>query len=235
MKSIISYCLLLFLCIPTITKASDSTTLVYDTSAVEIKSFDKVAIDEHKADPEFDYGVRPKAELSLWQRFKLWVNRILQGIFYFGTDTPIGQIIIYILLAAGLIYAAYKLSTIHSNKGFYSHRHDGLGYDLGAEDIHEMDFEKLINEAVAEKNYRLAIRLVYLFALKQLSDKHLIDWQPGKTNHDYANELQASALKPEFNELSFYFDYAWYGDFAVDQSLFEKVSKLFDQWKTKIS
>jgi len=233
MKSIISICFILFTFLPA--QANDSTQLVYDSSAVEIRSFDENAINEHKEDATFDYGVKPSAELSLWERFKIWLNKILQSIFYFGTEKPIGKIIIYILLAAGLIYAAYKLSTIHSSKGFYGQRNAGLDFDLHQEDIHEMDFEKLINEAVAEKNYRLAIRLVYLFALKQLADKQLIDWQPGKTNHDYADELQASQLKPEFNELSYYFDYAWYGDFAVDQSLFEKVRSTFNQWKSKIN
>lgn len=233
MRSIISICFILFTFLPA--QANDSTKLVYDSTAVDVRSFDENAINEHKSDDTFDYGVRPSAELSLWKRFKIWLSKILQSIFYFGTEKAIGKILIYILLAAGLIYAAYKLSTIHSSKGIYGQRNAGLAYDLHQEDIHEMDFEKLINEAVAEKNYRLAIRLVYLYALKQLSDKELIDWQPGKTNHDYANELQASQLKPEFNELSYYFDYAWYGDFAVDRPLYEKVSSIFTQWKSKIN
>lgn len=232
MRSIIS-CLLLLSFFTA--AANDSTVLVYDTTYVEIRNFDQSAINEYKADDTFDYGVRPKAELTLWQRFKLWVNRILQKIFYFGTDTPIGQVIVYILLAAGLIYAGYKLLTIHGSKVLYGQRNSGLPYDLHQEDIHEMDFETLINEAVANNNYRLAIRLVYLYALKQLADKHLIDWQPGKTNYDYASELKTQELKAEFNELSYYFDYAWYGDFEVNQSLYEKVKATFNQWKAKIN
>lgn len=233
MRSIISFCFILFSFFPS--KANDSTTLVYDSTVVDIRTFDEASINEHKNDAEFDYGVRPKAELTLWERFKLWLSRLLQNLFYFGTETPFGQIIIYIILGLGLIYAAYKLSTIHSRKLFYGQSTSNLEYDVHQENIHEMDFDKLIDEAVAEKNYRSAIRLVYLFALKKLSDQQLIDWQPGKTNHDYANELQATQLKPEFNELSYYFDYAWYGDFAVDQSLFKKVSDTFNQWKTKIN
>ena len=54
---------------------------------------------------------------------------------------------------------------------------------------------------------------LFLYSLKLLSDKHHLDWRPGKTNHDYLDELGDGELKTGFNELSFYFDYAWYGDF----------------------
>jgi len=232
-KSIINFLLLSTLLSSTVF-AQDSTKIVYDSTKIEVRHFDQSSIDEHKADSDFDYGLRPEAELTLWQRFKIWLKKLLSDIFYFGTTTPIGKIILYILLAAAIIYAVYKLSTIGSRKLFYGENGKGLDYDLYHEDIHEMDFDKLIKEAIQQKNYRLAIRLIYLNALKYLSDQHLIDWQPGKTNFDYVNELEQEKLKPGFNELSYYFDYAWYGDFAVTKNLFEKVNNTFDSWKKEL-
>lgn len=97
-----------------------------------------------------------------------------------------------------------------------------------------MDFEKLIREALEKKEYRYGVRLTFLYALKLLSDKQHVDWRPGKTNHDYLEELNEGELKTGFNELSFYFDYAWYGEFAVNENLFQRVQVIFDNWRKHI-
>jgi hypothetical protein len=108
-------------------------------------------------------------------------------------------------------------------------------YKIFHENIHEMDFEKLIQEAVNKNEFRAATRLVFLHALKLLSDKHLIDFSPGKTNHDYVEELKPGELKSGLNELSFYFDYAWYGNFDVTQSQFQKIISVFNAWRARVS
>lgn len=231
MKNIIK---VLFFLIPTIGWSADSTYQAVDSTQIEVRNFDQSAIDEHKTDSDFDYGQRAEEELSLWQRFQIWLKRMLNKLFYFGTETPIGKIIIYLLVAIALVYAIYKLSTIRSNKLFYSNNGEELDYELYHENIHEMDFERLIEEAVSNQNYRLAIRLIYLFALKKLADQHLIDWQPGKTNFDYVREVTQPQLKEGFHDLSYYFDYSWYGDFEVSKSLYIKVEQIFIGWKNNL-
>ncbi|MTI20151.1 DUF4129 domain-containing protein [Fulvivirga sp. RKSG066] len=232
MKSIIS--LLLFVLFASLATANDSTSLKNDNSQLELRKFDEEKIKQHKADEDFDYGSKAEAELTLWQRFKIWLNRMLMKLFQFGTDTPIGKIILYVILGAGIIYAIYKIATMQSVRLFNKTNGNSLDYEVYHEDIHQMDFQKLIDEAIQNKNYRLAIRLTYLLALKHLSDKNLIDWQPGKTNYDYTHELNRPNLKPGFNDLSYYFDYTWYGDFEVNEPLFNKVNGLFTQWKKQL-
>ena len=80
----------------------------------------------------------------------------------------------------------------------------------------------------------MATRLIFLHALKLLADKHLIDFNPGKTNHDYVEELKISDLKIGLNELSFYFDYAWYGNFTINDTQFQKITNTFSEWRTKM-
>ena len=62
----------------------------------------------------------------------------------------------------------------------------------------------------------------------------MIDFRPGKTNHDYVEELSVGEIKTGLNELSFYFDYAWYGNFTVNETQFQKVKGTFRFWKEKI-
>jgi hypothetical protein len=102
------------------------------------------------------------------------------------------------------------------------------------EDIHSLDFEKLIREAVQQQQYRLAIRLLFLQALKLLADHHHIHWQPGKTNHDYLEELTDDRLRSGFSELNFYFEYAWYGNFTISPKLFAKVAAVYENWKSTV-
>jgi hypothetical protein len=97
-----------------------------------------------------------------------------------------------------------------------------------------MDFEKLIQEASDKNDFRLATRLIFLYALKILSDKHLIEFNPGKTNHDFVEELHVADLKTGLNELSYYFEYAWYGNFLITDSQFNKIKNTFTEWRTRI-
>lgn len=233
MKSIIR--IWLFLLIVNTTYASDSTRLAIDTTHVSVRQYDSTKVADHKDDADFDYGLSPEAELSIWQRFKIWIAGLLSKLFTLGTQTPIGKILIYLIGGAIIAYAIWKLATIGPNKLTYGDRQKDLNYKLHHEDIHGMDFDQLIDDAIKENNYRLAIRLTYLYALKHLADKQLIDWQPGKTNYDYVMELDQAQLKPGFNALSYYFDYAWYGDFSVDQVLFKKVNSTFNEWRKAIN
>ena len=108
-------------------------------------------------------------------------------------------------------------------------------YQVLEENIHEMDFEKLLAESVQQQDYRRGVRLLFLYALKLLSDRELIQWESGKTNHDYVGEIETSELKPGFNELSYYFDYAWYGNFNINRQTFDKAHEAFNHWKKKLS
>ncbi len=229
-KNIISF-LLVIQCF-TLLGRDGITPVKYDSSAVEWRQFDKQKIAEHKADPSFNYGNRPVPGLSIWERFIMWINRVLGRLFYMGTTTPIGKIITYTLIAAVIVYALLKLLKVDVRRTFYSNADaSSLPYEVHDENIHEMDFESLIKEAVEAKEFKNAIRLIYLFALKNLADKHLVEWQPGKTNHDYLFELKREEVKEGFGSLSFYFEYAWYGDFPISEELFADVDRLFNRWR----
>ena len=118
----------------------------------------------------------------------------------------VGIVLLTVLIMMLLKVNAFKV--FYSGQGANTFTYSALD-----ENIHEMDFEKLIQEATGKNDYRLGVRLVFLYALKMLSDKNLIHWDQGKTNHDYLDELSATEIKTGFNELNSYFEYAWYGNF----------------------
>jgi hypothetical protein len=102
------------------------------------------------------------------------------------------------------------------------------------ENIHEMKFETELEKALRLKNYRLATRILYLGVLKTLSDRGQIAWMPNKTNWDYVMELKTAGLKPDFREITTAYDYAWYGEFTIDEPTFRLMQEKIMTFKNKI-
>ncbi len=88
------------------------------------------------------------------------------------------------------------------------------------EDVTKMEFEDLVQKAIDAGNFRVAVRLLYLRALKQLTEQSLINWHREKTNHDYIRELKDKNLRPGFSDVTLIFEYIWYGEFPVNKDDF---------------
>lgn len=204
-----------------------------DTLTVEKRDFDQSQVESFKNDPAFDYEQPPTIAESLWDRFLLWLGELLRSFFNGALTTDWGRVITYILGIAVLVIVIMAVLKVDAFKVFY--RAQGASpvrHDVLDENIHEMDFEKEIQLAIDQKDYRRGIRLLFLFALKILSDQHQISWEQGKTNHDYVNEVREESLKKWLRQLSYYFDYAWYGNFVVSREMFERVNTVFASRKS---
>lgn len=206
-----------------------------DSSNVEIRNFESKILDDLKSDPSLQYKEPPTVAESLWDRFKLWLNQLIQDIFEGAVSTNWGRVFTYIIAIIVIVILIMMILKVNAFKIFYSGQGaDTFRHQVLEENIHEMDFEKLIQEALAKNDYRTGVRLVFLYSLKMLADKNLIHWDQGKTNHDYIDELKVSDLKSGFNELNYYFEYAWYGNFKINKEMFSRVQLIFDEWKSAV-
>lgn len=206
-----------------------------DTTRIEVRAFDSVTTARLRSDADLNYRETPTMAESLWDRFWNWVGEMLDSLFRNATGTNVGRVLLYALGFVVLIVIIMALLRVNAFQVFYSGADKGkTNYKVFHENIHEMDFEILIREAVEKGEFRLGTRLIFLYALKLLSDRHLVVWDPGKTNHDYVEELNAVELKTGLNELSFYFDYAWYGNFDINRDMFGRVQGIFSEWKAKV-
>ncbi|MDL5046745.1 DUF4129 domain-containing protein [Oscillatoria amoena NRMC-F 0135] len=219
-------------CLPLVASAGKETPLPSDSSVVMLRNFDEGVIQRLKNDPALRYTQAPAVQ-NLWQRFKIWLNRIIDSLLRTAATTDWVSVLIIALALIAIIYVVMRLLKVDPFTLFYK---TPAPLKTGAieEDIHSLDFDSLIREAVAKEQFRLAIRLIFLQALKLLSDHHHVHWRPGKTNHDYLNELTDPQLRTGFNELNFYFEYAWYGNFAINPQLFARVSAIYENWKSAI-
>lgn len=103
------------------------------------------------------------------------------------------------------------------------------------EDIFEMNFEKEIQRAAEAKNYRLAVRLMYLRTLRDLANRNLLSYTHEKTNSDYLFQLAGTPYYKNFFKLTRSFDYTWYGHFEVSQEGFGSIQNDFSSFKQQLS
>ena len=205
-----------------------------DTLQIKSQRFDEQKIKEFQADDAFHYGRTAEAGITFWQRFWIWVARIISSFLQL-LQTTVGKIIFYSTCIALLLYIILKVLDIDARDLFYrSSAKSRINFNLAEENIHALDFEKLIQEAVGKRQFRDAVRLVFLFSLQKLSDEKLIQWVPGKTNDDYLRELKQHPVLPHLKDLRYYFDYAWYGHFEINDQTFEDVRQKFHDFKTHL-
>ena len=98
------------------------------------------------------------------------------------------------------------------------------------ENIHEINFPESIRKFENEKNYRSAIRYHFLFSLKKMADKNLINWNPEKTNRDYLKELKNENLREDFRRIIYIYDYIWYGEFDAQDSDYQNYKSYFNKF-----
>lgn len=207
-----------------------------DSSKVEIKKFDAKAIDKFKADKDFNYSGKSTGEPTLWEILWNWFWNTLSRWF---SKIPFGGSILkylFLCLAVGLLaYIIFKSLGIDPIRMLRGNPDKiDLAYSESLENIHEINFDAEIDKAISQHNYRLAVRLLYLKCLKQLSDGDLIKWQIDKTNSAYIIELTDPDQKQTFGLLTRQFEYVWYGNFAIDKQAFTNIDHLFQNFKKQL-
>ena len=93
------------------------------------------------------------------------------------------------------------------------------------EDIFAINYQKEIDKAAAQGNYRLAVRLMFLRLLKHMSEKNVINYKQDKTNLDYLMHLYSTRYYHDFFRITRHYEYSWYGKFEVSSDAYHQISK----------
>jgi hypothetical protein len=211
-------------------------TVKIDTSKITVKKFDAHALEKFKADKDFYYNGQSTGEPSFWDLFWNWLWNTISR--WFGRIPYGGYLLKYlfiVLSVAFLLYVIFKSLGISPMKLLRGDAQKvDVPYSESLENIHEINFDTEIEKAISQHNYRLAVRLLYLKCLKQLSDSNLIRWQIDKTNAAYLYELTDANQKETFELLTRQFEYVWYGNFAIDKQAFGNINQLFQNFKKQL-
>ena len=203
-----------------------------DRSPITVRRPDPVTWERLRADRDFQYGedLKPAEGVlaRLWVRFLRWLAEWLYDPSRKGTRDWLT-----VALVVGVaVFVVWKLLGM-DKAGLLGRRNarTNLAYSLESENIHAISFAEEIRAALETGQYRLAVRLHYLWSLKGLTDAGLIDWKPDKTNHAYVGELQTHALRPDFETLTDEFERIWYGGFPLGAGQFEALQGRFEKFR----
>jgi hypothetical protein len=95
-------------------------------------------------------------------------------------------------------------------------------------------YDKLVMQAVANGNYRLAIRYLFLQTLQKLSGNGLLQFSADKTNYQYVNELQGKPYQNDFAALTLNYEYVWYGKFDISEAVYKRLAGDYKSFHQKI-
>lgn len=210
--------------------------LLYDVNETRVPpEFDATTVKKFKEQKDFDYGMEKATDDSL-ARFKNWLYQWWKKIrnWYYNKDKITGfwgyifRMIPYILIF-GLLALVVWLFTKISPEALFSEPPNPPEVLMTEEDdiIQNQDIDALIKSAIAQQNYRMAIRYYYLAVLKKMTHLEIITWESQKTNSDYLQELKQPVLQDHFRTITRYYDFIWYGNFEINEQLFEKAEKEF--------
>lgn len=210
-----------------------SHVVVVDSAAISLKTFPK-DFKKKYTDSDFIYEFKAP-EKNAWDRFKEWLSDVFRNFFNFTNDEQSMNAVeivlktIAVLIVIFVIYLIVKALMNKEGRWIFGKSSDTkiINYDDIERNLHLQDFEKLVAGAEQSGERRLVIRYYYLWLLKKMTDRHVIEWDIEKTNSDYLREIKSAAAKDRFAYLSYLYEYIWYGEFELDDATYDKTRTAF--------
>lgn len=209
--------------------------VTYDSTDLEVRHLPYNQIKSYSEQKDFDYRESSSKAVSLWDRFWVWFWEQFYRMSKKDSVRKGFEISVWVFSISLILFSIYRLTGME-RRFFFQGNGNGrpLGYREEQEDIHAIDFDRAIREAIDNQHYRLAIRFMYLKSIKILADRALIDFRLNKTNFDYARELTNTAYSKGFEEITMMYEYAWFGEFPVDKEIFEQLQNRFSDYEKTI-
>ena len=208
---------------------NDNLKVVRDSS--NVREFDQTRVDNFKNLDEFKYTTSTTDNQNILFRLFTWLWDNTFGYFFKNVDSNVLEIIVYILSLLFIIFIIRqflksKISVpVTSDASF----NKPMGYLIKDDKISGIDFNQYLREALQNNDFKVAVRILYLMLLKNLDDSKKIIWNPGKTNHQYQNEIKEADLRNDFSKLTWIYECVWYGGFNIDKRNFNTVLKKFSE------
>ncbi|GMN11801.1 hypothetical protein MTsPCn9_12310 [Croceitalea sp. MTPC9] len=180
---------------------------------------------------DFNYDTKTGESQNLLSRFFRWIGIGLRDVFGINLSPEALKLLeytIYFLMGGLVIYLLVRVLVNEKFNSIFTKKAKTIfDIDLAEQHIESLDLDALLNAALEDKNYRLAIRYHFLRILKRLSQKDIIEWHFDKTNSDYQNEIAPKQLQSGFKEVAYLYDYIWYGEQPIDEKKYDTARARF--------
>ena len=204
------------------------------TESLEVRIPSEERLNEIASDERYIY-LEEAANPTLWQRFIMWLRNLLGDWvsqtwveWFLKITAAIAFVLVLVLLINQITKGELKNALMRRQNRTI------LDLRLNNQASVSADYDELINSAIKNKKYDLAVRYIYQKALLQLRKSELINWKLDKTNHDYLIELGNHPAASSFDRLTYFHDYVDYGDFHIDEPKFILVQKVYNQFENNL-
>ncbi len=177
-----------------------------------------------KKEKEFLYANDP----AYWQEEEAEDNSaFMEWVTYIGTRRWL-KWVLYALLGAFIAFAIYQVMVVNDFFIFSKRNKKKLITESGEAEHSAVNIDESIMQAIHNREYRLAIRFMYLKTLQQLHEKQLIRLHAKATNRDYLVQMQAHRSGADFKRLTRIYEYVWYGKFQPSDHQFDLIRSNFN-------
>jgi hypothetical protein len=197
---------------------------------IDVRLLSNDLLDKYKNDPEFDYDGGPEESEDWITKIKNWINQQLAILRSSKTYSTILDYLYYgLMIAALLLIIRGLIKADRRGLLFGKINSNEIKMIESEEDISQINFDELIAAAAERKDYKLAVRYLFLKSLKLLSEKELIELRNNKTNHQYLSEIKNNRISNAFQIATSRFEWIWYGDFPVDEKVMKSSQNDFNE------
>ena len=212
----------------------DTTQIILPASdeefVVDVRLLSSDLLEKYKNDPEFDYSGGPEKSEDWITKIKNWINQQLAVIRSSKVYSTLLDYLYYGLMIAALVLIIRGLFKA-DRRGilFGGINSNEIKMIESEEDISQLNFDELIAASLERKDYKLAVRYLFLKSLRLLSEKGIIEKRNNKTNHQYLAEIKNISISEAFQIATSRFEQVWYGDFQVDENVMKSSQNDFNQ------
>ena len=160
------------------------------------KTFPENYKNKYKSE-EFDYtATKPKE--SIWDKIQRAFGELLESIFgKIDSSKPFdfaknALYFLAVVIIGFVLYFLIKFLISKEGSFFFGKKNKKINIETQElhENIHEINFMDSIKDYERNRDFRYAVRYQFLWILKILADKNIIEWNPKKTNRDYMTEIK---------------------------------------------
>lgn len=189
-----------------------------DSLSVPVAGFDQHALDGYRSQQAFKYETdTPPEQMGILDWIKYKIGEMLSKFFDTRSGGNLLNVVLYGVMIFAVVAIILNLAGIDPRRFLTGDARTVTLAHISEENIRELNIDELISDAVAKKDWRLAVRYQYLKALRLMADRELIHWRAGKTNMDYYAELEGENMRGAFLVATDDFESVWYGNGGVTE------------------
>ena len=95
----------------------------------------------------------------------------------------------------------------------------------------EQALQKKLQQAIDQREFALALRMLFLQILADLHLSETIAWKKDKTNATYLIEFGGKHDETKFRRVIYLYEFSWFGKLKLDAEQFKDFRKQFDEFR----